>query len=85
MFKIFRVDVVNVEELMDDNEEDKISTDDEQEYHEVDDEESDQILEEEAEMQRMANINVNADIAEKSTEYEIVHLNIHGRAVPKKR
>ncbi|XP_066383117.1 uncharacterized protein [Miscanthus floridulus] len=78
-------DVVNVEELMDDNEEDKISTDDEQEYHEVDDEESDQSLEEEAEMQRMANINVNADIAEKSTEYEIVHLNIHGRAVPKKR
>ena len=84
MFLKFHVDV-NVVELTGDDEEDNISNDDENEYHQADDEESDQVVEEEAETQRMANININADIGDKSTEYEIVDINIHGRAVQKKR
>ena len=84
MFLKFHVDV-NVVELNGDDEEDNISNDDENEYHQADDEESDQVEEEEAETQRMANININADIGDKSTEYEIVDINSHGCAVQKKR
>ena len=84
MFLKFHVDV-NVVELTGDDEEDNISNDDENEYHQADDEESDQVVEEEAETQRMANININGDIGDKSTEYEIVDINSHGRVVQRKR
>lgn len=85
MFHKFPADIVDVDDVTSDNEDDKIASDEEEEYHEADDEDSEAIVDEETNDQRLAHINVFADNPDKSTEYEIVPLNINGRGLPKKR